>query len=97
MGGRGRLKKKDPPPNGGASKKTIGLKVDNGGRKSTGIAETIKEQAEVVKLVAQDLNQMGFEVEELGQLRPDLEDTEGDVEGTLLELASGGQVSDPGI
>ncbi|GLU12744.1 hypothetical protein SLE2022_294030 [Rubroshorea leprosula] len=72
----------------------IGLKVDNGRRKSTGIADTIKEQAEVMKLVAQDLNQMGFGVKELGQFRPDLEDIEGDAEGTLLELASGGQVND---
>ncbi|GLU06406.1 hypothetical protein SLE2022_234450 [Rubroshorea leprosula] len=94
MGGRGRQKKKDPPPKGGASKKTIGLKVDNGGRKSIAIAETIKEQAEAVKLVARDLNQMGFEVEELRQMRPNLEDTKGDAKGTLLELATSGLVSE---
>ncbi|GKU93131.1 hypothetical protein SLEP1_g6756 [Rubroshorea leprosula] len=72
MGGRGRQKKKDPPPKG----------------------ETIKEQAEAMKLVARDLNQMGFEVEELRQMHPNLEDTKGDSKGTLLKLATSGLVSE---
>ncbi|GLT31610.1 hypothetical protein SLA2020_063380 [Shorea laevis] len=70
--------------------KSSGLKDDNGGRKSITLEDTIKEQAEVVKLAARDLNQMGFEVEELGQFRPDLGETKGDAEGTLLDLATSG-------
>ncbi|GKV19162.1 hypothetical protein SLEP1_g29456 [Rubroshorea leprosula] len=87
MGGRGRPRKKDSTPKGGAATKTIDLKDDNGEQNSISVEETNKEQTEVVKLVARDPNQMGLEIEELRRLSPDLGEKEGDAEGILLDLA----------
>ncbi|GLU24040.1 hypothetical protein SLE2022_400090 [Rubroshorea leprosula] len=87
MGGRGRPRKKDPSPKGGAATKTIDLKDDNGEQNSISVEETNNEQTEVVKLVACDPNQMGLEIEESRRLSPDLGEKERDAEGILLDLA----------
>ncbi|GKV39884.1 hypothetical protein SLEP1_g47585 [Rubroshorea leprosula] len=86
MGGRGRPRKKDAPPKGGAATKTD-LKDDNGEQNSIQVGETNKEQIEAVKPDACDPNQMGLEIEESGRLSPDLGEKEGDAEGILLDLA----------
>ncbi|GKV23698.1 hypothetical protein SLEP1_g33400 [Rubroshorea leprosula] len=87
MGGRGRPRKKDPPPKGGSATKRIDLKDDNRGQNSISVGETNKEQTEVVKLAARDPHQMGLEIEKSGRLSPDLGEKEGDDEGILLDLA----------
>ncbi|GKV11183.1 hypothetical protein SLEP1_g22456 [Rubroshorea leprosula] len=87
MGGRGRPRKKDPPPKGGAATKIIDLKDEKGEQNSISVEETNKEQTEVVKLVARDPNQMGLKIEESGRLSPDLGEKEGDAEEILLDLA----------
>ncbi|GKV43378.1 hypothetical protein SLEP1_g50676 [Rubroshorea leprosula] len=87
MGGRGRPRKKDPPPKGGAATKIIDLKDDNGEQNSISVEETNKEQTEVVKLAACDPHQMGLEIEKSGRLSPDLGEKEGDDEGISLDLA----------
>ncbi|GKV04889.1 hypothetical protein SLEP1_g16984 [Rubroshorea leprosula] len=87
MGGRGRPRKKDPLPKGGAATKTTDLKDDNGEQNSISVEETNKEQTEVVKLVARDPNQMGLEMEKSELLSLDLGEKEGDAEGILLDLA----------
>ncbi|GKV33629.1 hypothetical protein SLEP1_g42109 [Rubroshorea leprosula] len=87
MGGRGRPRKKDPPPKGGSATKTRDLKDDNGEQNSISVEETNKEQTEVVKLAAHNPHQMGLESEKSGRLSPDLGEKEGDDEGILLDLA----------
>ncbi|GLT92306.1 hypothetical protein SLE2022_101470 [Rubroshorea leprosula] len=87
MGGRGRPRKKDLPPKGGAATKITDLKDDNREQNSISVEETNKEQTEVVKLVAHDPNQMGLEIEKSELLSPDLGEKEGDAEGILLDLA----------
>ncbi|GKV47886.1 hypothetical protein SLEP1_g54739 [Rubroshorea leprosula] len=87
MGGRGRPRKKDPPPKGGSATKTTDPKADNGEQNSISVKETNKEQTEVVKLAARDSHQMGLEIEKSGVLSPDLGDKEGDDKGILLDLA----------
>ncbi|GKU98349.1 hypothetical protein SLEP1_g11364 [Rubroshorea leprosula] len=91
MGGRGRQRKKDPPPKGGVATKITDLKDDNGEQNSISVEETNKEQTEVVKLVARDPNQMGLEIEKSELLSPDLGEKERDAEGILLDLAGSTQ------
>ncbi|GKV29365.1 hypothetical protein SLEP1_g38300 [Rubroshorea leprosula] len=64
MGGRGR-KKKDAPLKGGRSKEVTGTKSVENDAKNSSIEDAVKEQVEVVKLVARDLELMGLVVEEV--------------------------------
>ncbi|GLT87972.1 hypothetical protein SLE2022_060200 [Rubroshorea leprosula] len=73
MGGRGR-KKKDAPPRGGPLKEVTGAKSVENAKKSP-IEDAVKEQVEVVKLAARDLELMGLVVEEMGDLQSDPKDT----------------------
>ncbi|GKV49683.1 hypothetical protein SLEP1_g56421 [Rubroshorea leprosula] len=83
MGGKGR-KKKDAPPRGGPSKEVTGTKSVENDAKNSPIEDAVKEQVEVVKLIARDLELMGLVVEEVGELQSNPRDTGLD-EATAIE------------